>query len=150
MSIYIGSDHGGFRLKGQLITYLTAKGFTVTDLGNKALDKTDDYPAFAANVARQVQLNKNNRGILICRNGVGVSIAANKFNDIRAVLSTTPRHASSSRFDDDTNVICLGQDYLTSTQAKKIVTAWLDQSFSNGARHKRRLDKITKIERSKR
>lgn len=137
-------------MKRALILYLESRGFAVTDLENHRFDPKDDYPEIAASVARRVQQQVGSRGILICRNGVGVNIVANKFTGIRATISTSVKHARSTRADDDTNILCLGQDYTTTIEAKKIVSVWLSQKFSGLARHKRRLAKLQKIERAKR
>ncbi|MFH0952442.1 MAG: ribose 5-phosphate isomerase B [Patescibacteria group bacterium] len=145
MRVFIGSDHGGYDLKGKLYKYLSHQGFKVQDLGNSVFDLNDDYPDWAEAVTKKVVSSKD-RGILICRNGIGMSIAANKIKGIRAVITTEVDHARSSRLDDDTNILCLGQDYTNYPLAKRIVDVWLRTKFSNLARHNRRLKKLKKLE----
>ncbi|MFC1663072.1 RpiB/LacA/LacB family sugar-phosphate isomerase [Patescibacteria group bacterium] len=146
MKVYIGSDHGGYRTKELLRPYLLKLGYDLKDLGNFKYDSRDDYPDYAKKVARQVGRIKNSRGILICRNGVGVSIVANKTKGVRAVLTSDVKHAKSSRLDDNTNVLCLAQDYLPVSQIKKIAKTWLAAKFSGAVRHRRRLRKVKRIE----
>lgn len=146
MKVYIGSDHAGWRLKEQLKKYLTAIGVEFEDLGNTKLDPKDDYPDYAEKVAQRVAKEKE-RGILICDSGVGVAIVANKVKGIRAVNAQSEKVARRSREDDDTNVLCLGQDYVSPALAKKIMTAWLRTLFSTAPRHQRRVDKIKRIEK---
>src|SRR3989344_1557337 len=135
--IFIASDHGGLRLKEQLKKYLAAKSFTVQDLGPKILKPTDDYPDYAYPLAKKVAASAG-RGILVCRNGIGVCIVANKVAGIRAVSTSTPSIAKTARVDDDTNILCLGQDFTSFEQAKKIVDVWLVTPFSGSVRHRRR------------
>ena len=147
MLIFIGADHRGFKLKESLKEFLTKKGYTVIDKGNKVYEETDDYPDFAAAVAQEVaQDSFNRRGILICGSGTGMSIAANKFSEIRAVVAFNADQAFVSRRDLDTNVLALGADFLDEEQAKKILSVWLQTDFSGEERHQRRLQKISEIE----
>lgn len=146
MTVYIGADHAGFRLKEELKQYLTQRGVNVVDCGNEVFEKKDDYPDFAAAVARKTVRNRA-RGILICNNGVGMCIAANKVRGSRAVVSMTPGLARSARRDDDTNILCLGQGFVTTAQAKRIVRAFLEGSYQSIPRRNRRLKKVQRIER---
>ena len=147
-TITIGADHGGFRLKKTIMRDLAQRGYRVQDLGNTVHDPKDDYPIYAERVAREVA-TRGGRGILICRNGVGMCIVANKLPRVRAVLAPSPAIAKSSRTHDDSNVLCLGSDYLTQAQAKRIVTVWLQTPFDTAMRRKRRIDQIARIERKK-
>ena len=142
MSIYITSDHGGFELKNKLFGYLKQKGFDVMDMGPEQYIENDDYPDYVAPAMKKVQENSENKAILICRNGVGVCIAANKFKGIRAGLSWNTKHVQSARTDDDINTLCLGADYLNFGKAKKIAETWLNTKFSGDERHVRRLRKV--------
>jgi ribose 5-phosphate isomerase B len=144
--IYISSDHRGLNLKDYLVKELVSKGFEVEDLGPKSLDPEDDYPDFATLVAKKVLEDDQNKGIVICANGLGVSIAANKYNGIRAALSWNPQHAKSSRNDDDANILALPACYINNDQALDISTTWLTTPFSNEDRFIRRLNKIKEIE----
>lgn len=147
MTIFIASDHGGFELKKELIKGLSKEGLNVVDMGPKMLKPEDDYPDYVVPTMKKVQETTDSKGILICRNGVGVSMLANKFNNIRAVLSWDEKHVSSSRNDDDTNVLALPSDYITGEKALKIVLTWLKTPFSNKEKHIKRLRKISNIEK---
>ena len=144
-NIYIGSDHNGFELKNHIKQYLHDK-YTVVDCGPIDLDKEDDYPDFAARVAIRVQKDEGSRGILICRNGVGVCIVANKLDGIRAVRTNNEEIAVTSRKDDDTNVICLGSIEISNQESINLIEKWLNTKFSGADRHIRRLNKINRIE----
>lgn len=146
--IYIASDHGGYSLKNELIKFLHSLQLEVTDLGPQHYMEDDDYTDYVYPVARQVAENPiDNQGILICRNGVGVSMFANKVKGVRAALSWLPEHAATSRNDDNSNVLALPADYVDVETAKKIVEKWLNTPFSNEIRHKRRLEKIADFEK---
>ena len=148
MIIYIGSDHRGYKLKEALKKFSQSKGEQMIDLGNDRYDKSDDYPDFAAKVARAVSEDPTKRqGIVICGSGEGVEIVANKFKNVRAALAANEKQAYASRNDDNTNVLALAADFLSETQAKKIMKIWLATPFSGSARHKRRLQKIMRLER---
>jgi len=147
MLIYIGADHRGFKLKEFLKKYLEEAGYEVHDLGNSKHDIDDDYPDFAMKVAKEVSLNPGGaRGILACGSGIGVDVVANKYRNVRSALASTPDQAASSRRDDDANVLSLAADFLTEREAEKIVSTWLQTDFSEEKRHRRRLEKIEKIE----
>lgn len=151
MIIYIGADHRGFQLKEILKKFLQDKGYTVKDFGNDHYDENDDYPDFASLVASEVSRDFiGSRGILICGSGVGVNIVADKFLRVRSVLAISPDHVLASRNDDDTNILALAADFLTGEQAKQIAAVWLLTPFSNNPRHKRRIEKIYKIESASR
>ena len=145
MKIFIGADHAGFKLKQALKKYLTTLGVRYEDLGNLKFDSGDDYPDFAKKLAQQVSQTKNARGILICDSGIGVCIVANKVKNIRAANIYTLKAAKKSREHNNANILCLGQDYLKTAQAKKIVKVWLSTKFSSVARHRRRVNKINKL-----
>lgn len=147
MKVFIGSDHAGFRLKQELKKYLTSIKVEYEDVGNLRFDKTDDYPDFAKKVGQKVSKTRNSRGILICDSGVGVCTAANKVKGIRAANVYNLKMAKKSREHNNANILCLGQDYITSDQAKKIVKVWLNTKFSSGVRHRRRINKIKQIEK---
>ncbi len=147
MLLYIGADHNGFALKEHLKTFLKESGYTVTDVGNAALDQNDDYPDFAAAVAQRVsQEFETARGIVICKSGVGMDIVVNKFPRIRAVLAMTPDQAFDARNDDDVNVLAMGAGYLDLQTAKKILITWLETPFASEPRFRRRIQKISSVE----
>ena len=145
MKIYVGADHGGFKLKEQLKRHLKNKGYAVVDYGNSRLDPHDDYPDFALRVARQVAREPPSRGILICRSGAGVNIVANRIHGIFAVLTQIPKLLTMVRSHEDVNVLCLASDFTTLPKAKKLVNVFLSTRFSGAARHQRRMDKIARI-----
>ncbi len=148
MKVFIGADHAGFALKEKVKAYLTELKVLYVDCGNEQLEPADDYTDYAYRVAKKAA-RTNSRGILICNSGVGMCIAANKVKGVRAVNASSPKLAKASRQDNDSNVLCLGQGFLTEQAAKKIVFAWLNAKFSPFPRYKRRLNKIKHIENGK-
>lgn len=150
MVIYIGGDHRGFELKEKVKNFLKLRGYQVVDLGNTRFDEGDDYPVFGAKVAGQVSAEfETSRGVLICGTGVGMSIVANKFPRIRAVLAYVPDQAFDSRKEENSNVLVLGAEYLDEETANRIVLAWLETPFSDEERHNRRLSEIDQIEQER-
>ncbi|MDP3963553.1 MAG: RpiB/LacA/LacB family sugar-phosphate isomerase [bacterium] len=146
--IYLGADHGGFALKERIKAFLTGKGLEVADKGNVILDPDDDYPDFALDVSEAVAKNPSlHRGILVCRNGIGMSVVANKVKGVRCSHAESVEVARTSRLDDDTNVLALPADHFEESEALKVVETWLETPFSGADRHKRRLKKIDDIER---
>lgn len=145
--LYIASDHGGFKLKEELKKFCKYKKVKCTDLGPAKFDPNDDYPDYAALVAEKVSTNpKKDIGILLCRSGQGVCIAANKFAHVRAALVWNPVEAKMSRSDDMSNVLCLPADYITLPTAKRIVEVWLETPYSKDPRHVRRIKKLESLE----
>ena len=143
-TVHIGADHAGFALKEHLKKFLQKKGYAVKDHGAHKLVKTDDYPDYAAKVARAVQ--KNGMGILCCGSAEGICIAANKFKGIRAVPVWTLQNARLSRQHNDSNILCLSGWQLPKNTAEKIVSTWLKTPFSKETRHVRRIQKIKRLE----
>ena len=144
--IYIASDHRGFKLKTEIIAHLTEHGVEIKDMGPYEYVEGDDYPDYVIPLAREVNKNpRNNKGIVICGNGVGVSITANRLKGIRAALSWTIEQAKASRLDDDTNVLALPANYIDENTALNIVDAWLNTEFSALPRHIRRIKKLESI-----
>lgn len=144
--IILAADHGGFDLKEKIKTHLEGLGKQVLDVGNHKLEKSDDYPDFAIKAAEKVLENPDiNRGILCCRSGTGEVIIANRYPGIRATISWTPEHAKKSREHNNTNVIALPADYISTEEAIKITDTWLKTEFSDEKRHNRRLRKIRNI-----
>lgn len=137
--IIIGSDHGGFSLKQKVIIHLKGLGFEISDLGCFSKE-TCDYPVIAKAVAQEV-LSSGNKGILICGTGIGVSIAANRFNGIRASHCTDTFTARMTRMHNDSNILCLGERITGRGLAMDIVDIWLSTEFEGG-RHQKRIDMI--------
>lgn len=144
--IYISSDHRGFEMKNYITSKFLSEKVEIIDLGPKTLEIDDDYPDYAKLVAEKIKENPENLGILICANGVGINIAANKFRGVRAALSWDPEHAKTTRTDDGSNILTLPADYLTNEKALEIVETWLATNFSGEERHLRRLVKLSNIE----
>lgn len=146
--IYLASDHGGFDLKEALKGFLKNEKFKFTDLGPKKFNKEDDYPDFAQMVAEKISKNPNtDLGILICRSGQGMAIAANKFKNVRAALVWNNIEAIMSRQDDMTNVLCLPAQFLSRDTAFHLVLKWLETPWGKQERHKRRIEKISNWEK---
>lgn len=145
--IYIGSDHGGFKLKEELKKFLKGNKVAFIDVGPAKLNPKDDYPQYASKVAKQVQKSPGiHKGILLCRSGQGVCIVANKFKRVRAALAWNEAVAKASRHDDDVNVLCLPSDYISAEAAEDIVKVWLRTGFAPLGRYQRRIDEIKRIE----
>ena len=139
--IYISSDHGGFELKNKIIKHFELESQSIVDLGPFELRPDDDYPDYVKPLVDRVLNKPENMGILICRNGVGVCMAANRTEGIRAGLSWNAKHAASSRKDDNTNVLCLPADYIFEEEAINTVETWLKTPFSKEEKYLRRLKK---------
>ncbi|NQV49748.1 MAG: ribose 5-phosphate isomerase B [Candidatus Marinimicrobia bacterium] len=140
MNISIGSDHAALEAKTELITFLESKGHVLTDAGTHDL-KSSDYADYAAIVCKSVKLGSEERGILICGTGIGMSIAANRYAGIRAALCCTEELAILSRLHNDANIICFGARTQTIASMKSIIVPWLETEYEGG-RHDRRLKKI--------
>ena len=141
MRISIGCDHGGYNLKEQVVKYLESKqDIEVVDYGCYNLDSCD-YPVFAKKVANDVSNGESTFGILICTTGIGMSITANKFNNVRAALVTNIESAHLTRMHNNSNVICLGAKFTPYEEATKYIDAFITEQFEGG-RHQRRVDQI--------
>lgn len=148
MRIAIGSDHAGFALKQVLAQHVKSLGHVVTDFG--CPDATSvDYPDIAIPLSRAVAAREQDLGILVCSNGVGMCICANKVNGVRAALCHDPFSSRRARQHTDANVLCLGSWCIGEGLAREVVEAFLAASFEGG-RHTRRLEKITALENQER
>ncbi len=135
-TVYIASDHAGFKLKSWLLKIFPK----IADLGTKS-DESVDYPDFAHKLTKEVLKNKKNMGILICGTGVGMSIVANRKKGIRAGLANNSKIARLIRKHNDANVLVLPGRFINTNEAKKSVQAFLYTKFESG-RHKKRINKI--------
>jgi ribose 5-phosphate isomerase B len=145
MKIAIASDHGGFRLKTYIIDYLNKKGIEFKDFG--AFDESScDYPDYAEPVAEAVVAKEYDFGILICGTGIGIGIAANKVPGIRAALCHDTFSAHATREHNNANILTMGERIVGPGLAIDIVDTFLRTEFE-GDRHKRRIDKITELEK---
>ncbi|POT57102.1 ribose 5-phosphate isomerase B [Citrobacter amalonaticus] len=142
--IAFGCDHVGFILKPDILAHLARRGISVIDKGTWSPERTD-YPHYASEVAQAVAAGEADGGILICGTGVGISITANKFAGIRAVVCSEPYSAQLSRQHNDTNVLAFGSRVVGLELAKMIVDAWLDAEFEGG-RHQKRVEVMMTIE----
>ncbi len=145
MTIALGSDHGGFKLKESIKAHLTEQGYEIKDFGTYNEDSVD-YPTFALKAALSVSKGECEKGILVCSTGIGISIAANKVRGIRAALCGDLLSAKLTREHNDTNVLALGSFVTGEKLAHAIVDTWLGTPFSNESRHQRRIDLVTEIE----
>ncbi len=143
--IYIASDHGGFHLKSRILEQINEMGLDIKDMGPSKYDPEDDYPDFVVPLVKSVLEDNKNRGIVICKNGVGVSITANRFKGIRCGLSWNVNHIKTAREDDDINVLALPSEFVDTKQALEIIGEFLNTKFSSKDRHIRRLEKINQI-----
>lgn len=139
--IAIGSDHGGFDLKKEIIAYLEEKGIEYRDFG--CADKAScDYPEYGKAVAKAVASGEFEKGILICGTGIGISIAANKVKGIRCALCHDCFSAEATREHNDTNILAMGGRIVGPGLAIKIVDTFLNTPFSNDERHIRRISAL--------
>ncbi len=145
MRIVIGADHAGFSLKVQLIELLKEEGYSILDVGTDGPDPVD-YPDYAQAVGEAVLSGEAELGMLLCGSGVGASIAANKIRGIRAALCHDVYSAHQCREHDDANVLCLGPRVIGVKLAEELVRAFLGARFSGAERHRRRLDKVARLE----
>jgi ribose 5-phosphate isomerase B len=141
MKIIIGSDHGGLRLKNELVGLLEKAGHAVEDIGTKT-EASCDYPDFAHQVARSITEQRSERGILVCGTGAGMAMAANRHAGVRAVVCSDTYTARLSRSHNDANVLCIGERVLGPGVAWEIVSTWLAEPASTDERHTKRRTKI--------
>lgn len=165
MKVYLATDHAGFELKEKVKDYLKSLNYEVEDCGAFEFDKNDDYPDFIAKAAEAVSKDpENSRGIIFGSSGQGEAMVANKFKNVRAAVFYTtvvPAHnvdvsgrTSSDPFEmirltrehNNANILSLGAKILKEEDALKAVKLWLEAPFTEEERHKRRIEKIGKIE----
>jgi ribose 5-phosphate isomerase B len=139
----LGSDHAGYELKEFIKKYLTEKGFEIIDFGTKS-SKSVDYPDFAHPVAKVVNDNEIETGILICGSGNGVNIVANKYPNVRAALCWREEIAVLARKHNNANILSLPARFISFEESIKIVDLFLSTTFEGG-RHQTRIDKISKF-----
>jgi ribose 5-phosphate isomerase B len=144
MRIAIGSDHGGLSLKEELKKELVKLGHDFVDMGTNGTESVD-YPDYASRVAMEVVSGACPRGILVCGTGIGMCIAANKVDGVRAALVHDLTTARLAAQHNDANVLCLGGRLLAAELAGEIVATWLGTRFEE--RHRPRLDKIHRLEK---
>ena len=143
MRIAIASDHAGFALKGELVTWLRETGHEVTDLGTHSTESVD-YPEYGAKLARAVGSGEAERGIAVCGSGIGISIAVNRDPRCRCARVDDPLSAALAREHNDANVLAMGGRLIGSDMAKACVAAFLGTDFAGG-RHQRRVDQLSTL-----
>jgi len=143
--IVLGADHAGFRAKETVKKYLEGAGYPVEDVGTHS-EESVDYPDFARAVGERVAAGNDLLGVLVCGTGIGMSIAANKVEGIRAALAHDSLTARRAREHNDANVIALGGKVVGDDEAIAIVQEFLGAQFAGG-RHQRRVDKISGMDR---
>ena len=145
MKVAIGSDHGGVELKTALVKALSG-AYEMTDRG-PANAASCDYPDYAVAVAKDVASGAADFGILICRSGIGMAMAANRFQNVRAAVCTTVEAAKMTRQHNGANILCLGADVVSAGDAEAIAKAFLETAVDSDARHERRRWKIERAQR---
>jgi len=138
--IFLASDHAGFKLKQAIKKFLTKKGKKIMDLGTKNADSVD-YPDFAHLLAKKMKSKNNDIGILVCGSGIGMSMTANRYKNIRAALCYNTKSAKLSRMHNNANVITIGSRLTKKNVALKCVNIFLKTPF-DGGRHLKRIKKI--------
>ena len=144
MIISIASDHAGFCQKQPLAAYLREQGYDVLDRGPASDDRVD-YPDYAELVARDVASGKADRGVLVCGTGIGMAVAANKVDGIRAANVVTPEFAALAREHNDANIVTVSARFVDEATNCAILDAFLSTEFGGG-RHADRVAKITPLE----
>lgn len=145
MKIAIGADHGGYKLKNELVPFIESLGHEVTDVGCDCSDSVD-YPDYSIPVCEKVISGEADRGVLVCGTGIGMSIAANKYPGIRCALVHDSFSAKATREHNDSNVLAMGERVIGPGLAMELVRLWLETPFSGDARHRNRIGKIAAIE----
>lgn len=145
MKIAIGNDHAAVEMKNIIKEYLEEKGYEVINFGTDTTESVD-YPLYGEKVGNAVVSGAADLGIAICGTGVGISIACNKVNGVRAVCCSEPYSAKLSRIHNNSNVLCFGARVIGPELAKMIVDEWLGAEFLGG-RHQRRVNLISEIEK---
>lgn len=131
--IVIASDHAAFEAKESLKSFLSLHGFSVVDHGPSTSERCN-YPDYAFKVVASIQKKEAEKGILLCGSGIGMSMAANRFKNVRAALCRTEEDANLSRAHNDANILCLGARSTSKIEIEKIAMTWLTKSF-DGDRH---------------
>ena len=145
MKIAIGSDHAGFEVKEKIKEQLKGMDFEVVDFGTDSTGSVD-YPDFGAAVGRAVSKGEADEGVIVCGSGIGICIAANKIDGIRAAQAWNEETARLSRRHNNANILSIGARVIPENEIPKIVNAWFDAEFEGG-RHQDRLDKISGLEK---
>ena len=146
--IIVGGDHASPELKKEVVAHLTKKGYAVEDVGTHSTDSCD-YPVIAHKLCTKLLAGEADLGVLICGTGIGISIAANKHEGIRAACCSDTFSARLTRIHNDANVLCFGARVVGAGLALDLVDAFVETEFCGEERHQRRVDLITAIEQGK-
>ena len=146
IKIYLGADHRGFELKEKIKEKLKKHGYSYEDLGAYTYNPDDDYTDIAIKLGEEVSKNKQSKGILFCGSGVGVCIAVNKVEGIRAGLGGEIEIVKKAREDDDINVLCIPADFVDEEKAFALIEVFLNTPFKNQEKYIRRIKKIEEYE----
>jgi ribose 5-phosphate isomerase B len=148
MRIYIGSDHAGFEMKRNLISFLIEQQYEVFDCGPKQYDHDDDYPDYVSIVASSVSKDRDAVGIVMGWSGTGEDIVANRFPNVRCALyyGGNKHIITLAREHNDCNMLSLASHFITTQEAREAVLLWLKTPFSGEPRHMRRIKKIEKYD----
>lgn len=146
MKIFLGADHGGYKLKEKIKVWLEKKGYEVEDEGAYEYNKRDDFVDFGKRVAEKiVSESEDVRGVVFCKNGVGMDVVSNRYKGVRCVLGFDKRQVRKAREDDDVNVLSLPAEYLSYKKGQRLIEAFLETKFKDKRRFVRRLEKINKL-----
>jgi len=143
MNIIISNDHAGVELKNNVKKFLEAKGYSLKDVGNNDGESVD-YPDIIHPLAKEISENKDDKGIIMCGTGNGVSMVANKYKGVRAGLCWSKEIAELIRKHNNANVLSLPARFISIEEALEIVKVFLETDFEEGGRHERRVGKIDK------
>lgn len=148
LKIYLGADHRGFNLKEKISRWLFEWGYKFTDMGAMSLDPGDDYTKYAELVGSVVAKENASQGVLICGSGVGVEVAANKFDGVRASIGKNKKQVEAGRRDDNMNILVIASDYTKDDEAREMLKSFLETKYEKLARRERRLDEISRLEQN--
>jgi ribose 5-phosphate isomerase B len=146
MRVYLGSDHAGFELKTHLANYLGTRGYDVVDVGPRAYDPEDDYPAYCIATGLRVVEDDGSLGVVIGGSGNGEQIAANKVVGVRAALAWNAETARLAREHNNANIVAIGARQHPLDEATAFVEIFLSTAFSGNERHARRVAQVAEYE----
>ena len=144
--IFLGADHRGYDLKEKVAKWLFEWKYEFSDMGAVSLEPHDDYSHYAERVASLVGRSKNDMGVLVCGSGVGMGIAANKFDGARAAIGKNPAQVRAGRNDDDMNILVFASDFTKDEEVREMLKVFLQTKFAGKARYEKRLQEISEIE----
>lgn len=145
MKVWLGADHAGFKKKEVLKEWLQSEGYEVEDVGVFNEKEKVDFVDFAILVASELEEDERDRGVLFCRNGFGMVMAANRFNKVRCGFGFDVEAVKKGREDDDINCVVIPADYVEEEKMKEVVKMMLETDFMGKERHKRRIEKLSLI-----